>query len=191
MSTTSGEGASSPLLKIERIQFTGGSEVFTANSEIVVIVGPNNSGKTRTLQEIQQFISHQPGWPIDLKSFFALKSISISKSGTGADVANWLKMHRYAWKRPNDQQDMIRTIGSGEGPLNDVINSWNNPRPELGPVASHFVRTLFCGERLNYLGTPGRLDIGAHPDHAIQMLARDPDLLASFRRHLRKLSVKT
>ena len=181
MSITSDEAASQPLLRIDRLQFTDGTEIEIGDSEIVVLVGPNNSGKTRTLQEIQQFISHRPGWPMDRGSFFALNEISVSKSGTGEEAVSWLKEHRYAWKRPDNQQDMIRTIGSGEGPIEEIVNFWNNPRPELGPVAQHFIRTLFCGERLGYLGTPSRLDIGAHPDHAVQLLARDPDLFSSFR----------
>jgi hypothetical protein len=67
-------------LRISKLTFNDGNEVDTSNAEIIVLVGPNNAGKTRTLQETEHFLT-QPR--LDQRSLFALRDVKVKRVISG------------------------------------------------------------------------------------------------------------
>lgn len=75
-----------PSASISKIVFSGGQEFSFGPNEKIIIVGPNNSGKSQTLREIVQVASEgERARPI------VLKSLEIEKTGTLDDLKNYLE----------------------------------------------------------------------------------------------------
>jgi len=69
--------AEKPSASISTITFSGGQEFLFSPKEKVIIVGPNNSGKSQTLREIVQCASKG-----DNARPIVLQSVDIKKTGT-------------------------------------------------------------------------------------------------------------
>ena len=50
-----------PHIFVERLQFSDGSHIDFRATDIVILTGPNNSGKSRALQDIQLNVRQKPG----------------------------------------------------------------------------------------------------------------------------------
>ncbi|CAM3607843.1 hypothetical protein BS639_22990 [Rouxiella silvae] len=73
-----------PSAFIKKITFLNGQELEINNEDTLLIVGPNNSGKSQTLREITSSIQ---GNTLENK---VIKSIDISKSGTAEEFREYL-----------------------------------------------------------------------------------------------------
>jgi hypothetical protein len=73
-------------LRIESITFSGSPEpVSTIDSEVIVIVGPNNSGKSRALREIQQRTAASDAATV------VISALKARRQGTVTDLKAWLQ----------------------------------------------------------------------------------------------------
>lgn len=78
--------APKPSASISKIVFSGGQAFCFDPNEKVILVGPNNSGKSQTLREIVQVASSgERARPI------VLESLEIDKTGTPTDLKNYLE----------------------------------------------------------------------------------------------------
>lgn len=147
-----------------------------------MLVGPNNTGKSRTLVELQQWLSLEHYVEPPANAFFVLDEPGVEQLLDGSQTRDWLLERRYSWVNDHDHVARFRTINSGEQTVESVAHSW--PPAErssrLGSLGSHLVRGLWCGERLQHLGAPNRLDHDGHPDHPVHWLVRDKALLQAF-----------
>lgn len=75
-----------PSASISKITFSGGQEFSFDPKEKVIVVGPNNSGKSQTLREIVKYASDG-----DQARPVVLKSLQIDKTGTSDDLKNYLE----------------------------------------------------------------------------------------------------
>ena len=69
-------------LSLSSLTFSGGQRVDLADDTILVLVGPNNAGKSRALKEIISHIDGQPGQVIT--------SLEKKTTGTHTDLLNWI-----------------------------------------------------------------------------------------------------
>jgi ABC-type phosphate/phosphonate transport system ATPase subunit len=92
-----------------QLTFNSGVSVDTSEADIVVIVGPNNTGKSRTLQEMHQQLSIMPGAPVSASTFFVLSDLTIERAATTEELQRWLKERRYTWTNPDDIHLQFRT----------------------------------------------------------------------------------
>lgn len=170
-------------IRLTSLRFNGGDVVDTSEADVVVLVGPNNAGKSRTLGETQQRLSLAHGAPEPLNAFFVLDDVRLSPQVDATELEAWLTTHRHSWEDPSSRDSRIRTIGTADLSLRKLSQLWSNAATDgrLGQLAPHLVRSLYCGERLGYLGAPQRLDPGTHPEHPVQWLVRDADRLSAFR----------
>lgn len=172
--------------RVSSMCFNGGDVVDVGDADIVVLVGPNNTGKSRTLAELHARLSMQPGQRKGL-GFFVLDDLRIEAELDAEELTAWLRRTRYSWVEPSDGNERVRTFSGGEMLALHVPQFWSSASEtaQIGQLAGHLVRGLWCAERLNYLGSPSRLDPLAHPDHPVQWLVQDAEKLETFREAFR------
>lgn len=181
--TTTGD--TEPPFRISNLIFNNGAQVDTSDADIIVLVGPNNTGKTRTLQELQQFLQVAK---VDPRTLFVLRDVRVRRAFFGGQLIDWLKQHRLVSKLNTSQGEVVRALAHGHAqghalPLDEVPAHWRatSDEPWMGNLYAHLVRTLFCGERLQHLGNAQRLDAGAPPNHPIHTLVDNKSVLNAFR----------
>lgn len=77
-----------PSASIAKITFSGGQEFSFGPKEKVIIVGPNNSGKSQTLREIVLYASEgEKSRPV------VLRSLEVEKTGTADELKEYLEEH--------------------------------------------------------------------------------------------------
>ncbi len=79
-------GLVKPSIHFEKITFSNGAAFEFSDDEIIVFVGPNNSGKSAILRELEQYFSKSSGE-------FVLKSAQIKKYGSAEDFQKYLDAH--------------------------------------------------------------------------------------------------
>ncbi|MCE0745326.1 ATP-binding protein [Acetobacter sicerae] len=75
-----------PSASISKLTFSGDQEFYFKPKEKVILVGPNNSGKSQTLREIIAVCQNG-----DQARPFVLKKVEILKLGTSDDLRNFLE----------------------------------------------------------------------------------------------------
>lgn len=131
---------SRPTVSIQAIRFSGGQEYEFGANDKVIVVGPNNSGKSEFLREIQSVLSWQHQ-QIRFETNKVVKQLEICKEGTQDELLRFLTEH--GEERQKDQIDY----------QNQRVHISHIPYFEqkfLGPLAS-----LYCKN----LGAEGRLRI--------------------------------
>ena len=77
-----------PTVMISGIIFSGGDEFQFGESEKIILVGPNNSGKSQTLREIISILQNG-----ETKFTLVVKELQILKEGTAEDLKLFLEEH--------------------------------------------------------------------------------------------------
>src|ERR1700734_1435758 len=85
-----------PRLWIAHLGFSDGTSVSFAKDDVIVIVGPNNSGKSATLRAIRDKLSGKMQSPF-------LTDLQVDREGRSEDVISWLT--RVARENPPMSQD--------------------------------------------------------------------------------------
>jgi ABC-type branched-subunit amino acid transport system ATPase component len=82
--------------RVSSLSFNGGDVVDTSAASVVVFVGPNNVGKTRTLQELPGFLE-RPLTPEDVarSGHVALSGVAIEKQLFDSELTDWITSSRY------------------------------------------------------------------------------------------------
>jgi len=166
-------------IKLIQLAFNGGTEIDVTDADIVVLVGPNNSGKSRTLQEISMILSEQRGMAFLASQLFALSSVTFDRLMDLPEFKDWLTEHRRRFFPPNNPQEHFKTVGSGELPMTSVDHWWETP-DHLGPLTPQLVRLFPPGETRNIVSATGRIEFSAVPDHPIQALLRNQTMMDEF-----------
>lgn len=73
-----------PTIKVRSLTFSDGTKISIGPSDIVVLVGPNNSGKSKALDQIQ---NHLIG---EKKDAIVLKKIEFLRSGSSSEVEEFI-----------------------------------------------------------------------------------------------------
>lgn len=124
---------------IDSLQMSDGSVVSVPRDGIVVFVGPNNSGKSVSLRDIEGHLTQQQTPPL------AVKSLSVAKQGTQDDLVAWLDRHCH--KTFHAGFDHYSRAGGGL--LNvRILASWWASGPPYAQLGDMF---------LFYAGGEGRL----------------------------------
>ena len=78
-----------PSLSFESITFSNGDTLKFEEDEIVVLIGPNNAGKSAALKEMQQFVSKHVAQNV-------IKNATLRRRGDHTELKNYLE--KYASK---------------------------------------------------------------------------------------------
>lgn len=161
-----------PPIRITSLTFNSGQQI-NVDADVVVLVGANNTGKSRTLSEIFSTLSRSPG--AVLTDLFALSAVGMERRMDADGLVKWLESNRTVYQVSGEQYRRIHHAGVGDIHENQV--AWGFQHDRIASLAPFLLRNLTCGERLGYVGSPQRLDYNQHPDHPIQVLATNPDLM--------------
>ena len=149
---------------MDSITFSNGVQINTSNLSLFVLVGPNNSGKSEFLREIER-LAAGPDSPV------VLSSASFSRSGESNTIEGHLE-RRFFSQRQNG---------------NNLFNIWGNPLwsqsvkgqwdGQLGTLSKLFVSRISTDERLSDSNPVNSVDLrsgaATHPIHLMQF---DPNL---------------
>ncbi|SOZ17073.1 conserved hypothetical protein [Cupriavidus taiwanensis] len=163
-------------VSIESISFSGGQRAQFGGDDLVIIVGPNNAGKSATLREmlsrLQVAAYAQPTSQV-------LSGLEIRKTTDKDEV----------W-------DVIRSIGkpqagnpefhyfAGQGAGQDAVNEFvNNPR-SFAPLCNWFVAHIDASSRLGLAQAQEAPDFGtqgpSHPMHRLHQSLHTMEKLARW-----------
>lgn len=161
-----GVGVASPI-RIHSLRFNSGQVIDVSETDVVVLVGANNTGKSRTLSEVLAILSRQPrGVATDL---YALSDVAMTRLADLDGLMGWFEVNRDVYQVSGQAYRSVRTFNEGEVSEPVVRSHFLDDR--LGNIAPYLVRSLMCSERLGYLGSPPRLDYGQNANHPIQAVA--------------------
>jgi len=148
-------------LSIDQLSFSSGDEVALPRSGMVLVVGPNNAGKSRLLKELAGEIG-----AIDRVPLVVLKSVSMQREGTHEDFWSWI-CGKYRVAHDPSGTVSVSGIGIGmSGGLRVAAKSAWTDAPRLGV----FGRTV-----LSYLSTATRLS-DSSPVPSFDAISLGPDV---------------
>lgn len=167
-----------PLFQIRELAFTGGDRAHVADARVVVLVGPNNAGKSMALREIVQLLDRRDP-EVVRRTPVAIDDLSMEKLASGEEVAAWLREHYEVRERDGQAPAVQRASGSEFLAIGNPSSFWEHrPAHVLGPkLTAYLVELMAPGERLNRVGATGRPRTGqAHGDNPVQEVFLHPTM---------------
>lgn len=149
---------------IDSITFSDGSVLNLGRNDVVVIVGPNNAGKSATLRAINQKLN-QMNSPSAV-----VRAISVMKDGSVDELVDWLAHSTHIIQQENgtfSYQALEASIHESQ-----VAPSWVGSANGLQQLAPFFRRLLNADARLNAANPAQSISITkdalSHPIHFLQ-----------------------
>jgi len=147
-----------PVFSLNRISFSSGNTIELSPGDILVIVGPNNSGKSSALREIKKGCSNEPVGPV-------IKLCKPYKSDNLDNVSHWLKKNTLL---RNDHYYWVNASINEANLQQQWMRSPSN-------VANFFV-TLADTENRLQIGKPQATHtVGGPPSHPFHVLFEDEE----------------
>lgn len=166
-----------PRLWIERIRFSDDSVLQLGKSDVVVIVGSNNAGKSATLRAIRDRLASNGSSPVVI-------GVTLGREGSPSDVVEWLD----SFTRRNDPlapDPYYQALGSQV--TRRQVDSWWPNDPPLHGLARFFCHLLTADERLQAANPPQSIAIVREPpSHPVHYLIRDEALERRLSEQFRK-----
>lgn len=158
-----------PTLSFETITFSDDTVFSFDEDDIVIFVGPNNAGKSAALRELESWVARS-------RSGVVVKSATMKKSGTAADLKDFLEKNSQKTVNPGN----IQYGGIGYN-ISDQHLHFFDQSSDWHPVASFFVKRLPTETRIQDSGAaPAIALFQSPPNHPIHMLLMDEDLAADI-----------
>lgn len=129
-----------PRVWIETITFSSGQTVALAPDDILILVGPNNSGKSAALRNIHSRI-RSPGSPT-----LVIQAVTTRFGGDEAGIRAWLPTVARQTS-PSNSDPGYNYQGYGFH-LSTILDRWRNPGQPLADVANLFCALLTADQRL-------------------------------------------
>lgn len=165
-----------PHLWVSEIEFSDGSKISASEDEVVLIVGPNNAGKSEALRAIERKLSEASISPV-------ISKISLGRKGSAEEVVEWLSTFAHQ-ASPESENPAFQAYGSGVR-KSHVHNWWGN-QSELHALASFFCVRLGADQRLEAANpAPNIRLLEDAPSHPIHFLMSDDSLESSLSQSFR------
>jgi hypothetical protein len=156
-----------PRVWITKLEFSSGDEIKLEATDKVMLVGANNSGKSRTIREI---VSKTQGGE-DYSDLLVLKNLTLEKKGTREEL------HSYV-QRAGQRTEAGFVLGDWQFDRNS-FQHWDRPYL-IGGLSGGFIRNLDAASRLGICDLQmqvGDEDAATKPQH---LLHRDEGLMAKI-----------
>ena len=156
-----------PRLWISQLTFKDGTDIALDSNDVVVVVGPNNAGKSAILRAIRDRLQANNDTPV-------VGKIESRREGTTEDVADWLSTFT---KTPDPTASDLSFQAFGKGmPKSNIPSRWSNQN-SLHELTRFFCHLLTADERLSAANAaPGIAILRDPPTHPIHFLLRDDAL---------------
>jgi energy-coupling factor transporter ATP-binding protein EcfA2 len=124
-----------PTITFEKVTFSDGTTVELGPEDVVVLVGPNNAGKSAALRDLDELVKQPSGGPHPAQ---VIKSVTLRREGTVNDVLSLLEANSNA----SHAEPLRQFHGFGVG-LNerDVAHFWSGYPGVLSRWFCHLLRT--------------------------------------------------
>lgn len=158
---------------LSEIQFSDNSKITIEENDIVVIVGPNNAGKSATLKEAAKMLQQKNN------KGKVVHDITIEKSGDKTQLISYIS--NFAQKTfSNNPLPSYQGFGFNiyEG---NAQSYWNNTTNGLSELVQIFVNSLSTEQRLSAANPPKSIKITTQaPQHPIHFLQKNDELEKQF-----------
>ena len=158
-----------PTAHIARLTFSDDTSLALMPGETVLIVGPNNAGKSATLRAIRDKLNE----PVSTSP--VLRSVELTKNGTADEFMTW--MESWAKRMPDNQQNPGFSAVGHTVHLQQIQYNWSRSDHALGEVARWMCHFLSADERLQICNPPSNVSLSREgPSHPIHYMQRDDAL---------------
>lgn len=158
---------------IKSILFSGGQTVTFNKNDKVIIVGPNNSGKSQTLREIIELVSVDA-----INSGDVIKELKITKNGDFESFISFLN------DNAKIDKDSYYSLGKMKA-HQSWLRSWNDQQ-KLSKIHMLFLNNITANDRLNICNQVEHVSSETDPKKPQHVLYDNPDLLAKISSIFRK-----
>jgi hypothetical protein len=159
-------------ISVASITFSDGTTVPLGPGGVLVIVGPNNAGKSHALRDIRQRLATGPH--VTLQPTLVVTDVTVDGSGTAEELGEWLVQN--AHQLPQSVGMMERQFGlPGLGATLEsrLIECWNG-RPKFGELSNAFFVFADGQQRLTLVESVEVQDTAVNvPGSALQVLYVD------------------
>jgi energy-coupling factor transporter ATP-binding protein EcfA2 len=175
--TLIGLAVSDPRVWIGSITFSDGSKFEFHDDDVVVVVGPNNSGKSAALRGVRDLARDENEVnPV-------VSQMSLERSGSEEDLWGWLE--RIAVRTDPPSNPGFSTLGATLH-KNQVPGVWSNSA-SLGPITRLFIYLVNADGRLSAANPAPQIRLTSDPPaHPIHHLQRDDKLEARLSERFRR-----
>ena len=161
--TTEREPREKPSATLSSMTFSGGHRVALEPQDTVVLVGPNNSGKSLSLRELQTLAAE--GARARTK---AVRGMELCKTGTAEDLRRFLESEAELSGERYRHHDWDLHVNH--------VRRWDTDYL-TGGLAAGFVRTVSAGERLSICEVQTSIPPGAPKTKPQHILYEDTKLM--------------
>ena len=159
----------SPSVTFESLTFSDGSAMHLDPTDVVVLVGPNNAGKSAALRELDEAIANN-------HHAVVLKSFALNKEGTKEEFQNFVKKHAQVRRRGRSWElsGYHWSVSLSNGGLQQLQQFW--------PEQLNTFRQMFClrmptETRITGSNPPKAINHGEETlNHPIHILVDDDEL---------------
>lgn len=164
---------------IEEITFSGSQNIAVDKNDIVVIVGPNNAGKSVTLKALNEFVKN---------GNYKNPVVSAVKITSEGDKTSWREHFEKESIQTTDVHQRRTFAGLGYSFIeNEIDQRSSNLSRGLSNMTSAFCNFLGTEQRLSAIQPPSSINITIQaPQHPIHFLQRDDTIESEFSEIFRK-----
>jgi predicted ATPase len=164
---------------LSEIEFSDTSKVSISENDIVVIVGPNNAGKSVTLKEAAKMLRQK-----NEKGKVVL-DITINKNGSKEELISYIS----DFSQKNFQGNPLPFFQGYQFNIyqGNAESYWNNAANGVSELVNIFVNTLSTEQRLSAANPPKSIKITTRvPQHPIHFLQKDDTLESKFSNYFKQ-----
>lgn len=153
-------------VRIDSLQFSGAEEpIEVGESDLIVLIGPNNAGKSAALREIAVHVREG-------NIGVVLSGLKVRREGSEAELLEWLDRVGSMSESVETGRGVVSAL-QGFIPLQSVTLTWNHSET-LNNLAAFFLVLLDAEGRLQLTGRVGNISVrDGHPSTPLQRLLLD------------------
>lgn len=169
-----------PRVAISRLTFSDGTDVTISPNDVVLVVGPNNAGKSAGLRAIRDKLQNAAHMsPV-------LQNLQIHRTGSLDDFSSWLLGWTVRQMESSPENPVYQALGHALH-QSQAHSDWQRGDHVLGGLARWFCHLLSADERLQICNPPGNIALARdNPSHPIHFLLRDDKLETRLSSKFRK-----
>lgn len=163
-------GTLKPRVAIRSVTFSDDTKVALSPNDVVLIVGPNNAGKSATLRAIRdKLLNAAHGSPV-------VQSLEITRTGGMDDFNNWLMGWTVRETSSSPENPVFQALGHALH-RSQAHQEWQRGDHVLGQLTRWFCHLLSADERLQICNPPENIALARdNPTHPIHFMLRDDRL---------------